>query len=54
MLSINTNRKFLIKTPNQIIQLPIEMPKIEIKEEKPFEMKKIKKQQKYFLPEFYI
>ena len=54
MLSITSNRKFLIKTPNQIIQQPIELPKIEVKEEKPKEMKQIKKQQKYFLPEFYI
>ena len=54
MLSINVNRTFLIKTPNQIIQEQPQMPEPIIKKEEPKGMKNINKKQKYFLPEFYL
>ena len=54
MLSINSNRIFLIKTPNQIIQEQPEISEPIIKKEEPKVMKNISKKQKYFLPEFYL
>jgi len=54
MLSINVNRTFLIKTPNQIIQEQPQMQQPIIKKEEPKVMKNISKKQKYFLPEFYL
>lgn len=59
MSSIITNRKFLIKNPNEIIQgkidIPIPPPIITPQINVPKTIKNTpQKKNKYFLPEFYI
>jgi hypothetical protein len=56
MISIQTNRIFVVPENNIQIPIPIPIPisnpvKIELKKEKPIYTKKVIK---YFIPEFYI